>query len=129
MGLSLDGSYCVLNLAADSRKRSICGSVFVAHWAARYRRKNIKMPPSKLESMLNVAAPMHMAKKKSFLSTPRTVSGRWRVRYTVLILLAWAMSISSRSETCLRSRKEPSEEIDCGDGHANAEQNASHDSF
>src|SRR5580704_2788850 len=99
MGLSLDGSYCVLNLAADKRKRSICGSVFVAHRAARYRRKNIKMPPSKLESMLNVAAPMHMEKKKSFLSAPRTVSGRWRVRYTVLILRCSAMRVSVQNES------------------------------
>jgi hypothetical protein len=27
---------------------------------------NVKMPPSRLESMLKVAAPMHMAKKKAF---------------------------------------------------------------
>jgi hypothetical protein len=38
------------------------------------------MPPSKLESMLNVAAPMHMAKKKSFRSAPMIVSGRWSAR-------------------------------------------------
>lgn len=80
IGLNFIGSYCVLNLAADNKNRRICGSLLVAQSAKTYRSRKIKMPPIKLESILNVAAPMHMAKKNSLRSTPRTVSGRWSAR-------------------------------------------------
>lgn len=76
MGLNFMGSYCVLSFAEERRNRRICGSVRVAHRAARKRRENIKMPPGKLASILNVAAPIHRAKKNSFRSTPRMVRGR-----------------------------------------------------
>jgi hypothetical protein len=39
-------------------------------------QQNIRTPPSKLPRRLNVPAPMHIAKKKSFLSAPRIVRGR-----------------------------------------------------
>src|SRR6267142_5885844 len=48
-------------------------------------------PPSKLPKRLNVAAPRHMAKKKSFRSAPRIVSGRESDRWTVLTRLMFGM--------------------------------------
>jgi hypothetical protein len=36
---------------------------------------------------------------------------------------------SEREIRWLRSGKKPGEEVDCGNGHTDAEQNASHDSF
>src|SRR5580692_2990358 len=88
MGLNFIGSYCGRSLAAMSRKRRICGSVWVAQRAKKYSNKNIINPPNKLLSRLKVAAPRHMAKKKSFRSAPRIVSGRDSVRCTLLIRLA-----------------------------------------
>src|SRR5216684_8928594 len=52
----------------------------------------ISTPPSKLLSRLNVPAPRHIAKKKSFRSAPRMVRGRESERCTRLIRLAFAIS-------------------------------------
>src|SRR5580658_10134077 len=54
-------------------------------------------PPNKLLSRLKVAAPRHMAKKKSFRSAPRIVSGRESDRCTLLIRLDSAMCCSPGS--------------------------------
>lgn len=79
--------------------------------------------------MLNVAAPMHMAKKKSFRSAPRTVSGRCSVRYTVLLLRPGVIVVFGEYRPAEESGKEPSEEVDRGNGHANTEEHACEDSF
>src|SRR5208282_4575531 len=94
MGLNFIGSYCARSRAAVRRKRRIWGSVWVAQRAKKYSNKNISSPPNKLLSKLKVAAPRHMAKKKSFRSAPRIVSGRDSVRGTLLIRLVSAMSFS-----------------------------------
>jgi hypothetical protein len=73
---------------------------------------------------LNVAAPRHIAKKKSFRSAPRIVSGRDSDRCTLLIRLESAMCFSPRDVRESVAGKQPSEEIHGGDGHADAEQNA-----
>src|SRR6266849_2202799 len=90
----------------------------------------ISTPPSKLLSRLNVPAPRHIAKKKSFRSAPRMVRGRESERCTRLIRLAFAISapVSPDSEGHA-SRKEPSHEVDGGDSHAHAEENAGEDAF
>src|SRR5580704_9957535 len=94
MGLNFIGSYCGRSLAAVSRKRRICGSVWVAQRAKKYSIKNISRPPNKLLSRLKVAAPRHMAKKKSFRSAPRIVSGRESERCTRLMRLGSAICCS-----------------------------------
>src|SRR5277367_3232582 len=96
MGLNFIGSYCGRTFAAVSKKRRICGSVAVAQRAKRYKRRKISTPPSKLLRRLKVAAPRHMAKKKSFLSAPRIVSGRESDRDTRLIRLGSATFVSVR---------------------------------
>src|ERR1700739_3654810 len=83
-------------------------------------------PPSKLPSKLKVAAPRHMAKKNSFRSAPRMVSGRESERCTGFVRLWYVMA----SSLCRRaSGKQPGEKIDGGDGHTDAEENASEDTF
>src|SRR5580700_10388359 len=81
-------------------------------------------PPNRLLSKLNVAAPRHMAKKKSFRSAPRIVSGRDSVRGTLLIRLVSAMCFPLGTVCDSVARKKPRQEIHCGDGHANAEEHA-----
>src|SRR5580700_5467469 len=56
-------------------------------------------PPNRLLSKLKVAAPRHMAKKKSLRSAPRIVSGRESDRCTLLIRLASATCFSFK--TCV----------------------------
>src|SRR5271155_4663413 len=124
MGLNFIGSYCGRSRAAVSRKRRICGSVWVAQRAKKYSNKNISSPPNKLLSRLKVAAPRHMAKKKSFRSAPRIVSGRDSDRCTLLIRLASAMCFSVRNVRESVAGKKPREKIDGGDGHANTEEHA-----
>ena len=123
-GLNFIGSYCARSLAAVSRKRRICGSVWVAQRAMKYSNKNISNPPSKLLSRLNVAAPRHMAKKKSFRSAPRIVSGRDSDRCTLLIRLASAMCFSVANVCDSVAGKKPRQEVHRRDGHANAEEHA-----
>jgi hypothetical protein len=41
----------------------VCGSVRVAQGVVKWRSRNIRIPPSRLERRLNVAAPRHMTKK------------------------------------------------------------------
>src|ERR1700674_6131002 len=110
------GSYCVRSFAAASKSRRTCGSVFVAPRAAKKLTKNINTPPDKLLSRLNVAAPRHMAKKKSFRSAPRRVSGRERDRCTRLIRLDSAMCFSLLDAWVSASRKKPRQEIHRCDG-------------
>src|SRR5271156_6773001 len=121
MGLNFIGSYSARSLAAVSRNRRICGSVWVAQRARKYSNKNISNPPNKLLRRLNVAAPRHMAKKKSFRSAPRMVSGRDNDRCTLLIRLASAIRFSVRGRCDSIAGKQPREEIHRGDGHANTE--------
>src|SRR5580704_6580429 len=118
MGLNFIGSYCARSRAAVSRNRRICGSVWVAQRARKYSNKNISNPPNKLLSKLKVAAPRHIAKKKSFRSAPRMVSGRDSDRCTRLIRLDSAMCFSLRDAGELGAGKEPREEIHRCDGHA-----------
>src|SRR5208282_6494804 len=124
MGLNFIGSYCARSRAAVRRKRRIWGSVWVAQRAKKYSNKNISSPPNKLLSRLKVAAPRHMAKKKSFRSAPRIVSGRDSDRCTLLIRLASGMCLSPRKVLGSTSRKEPGQEVHRCDGHANAEKDA-----
>ena len=63
-----------------------------------------------------------MAKKKSFRSAPRIVSGRDSERCTLLIRLASAMCVSPRDVRDSVAGKEPRQEVDRCDGHANAEE-------
>src|SRR5216683_7750162 len=86
-------------------------------------------PPSKLLSRLNVAAPRHMAKKKSFRSAPRIVSGRDSDRCTLLIRLPSAMCLSLGDAGDLAAGEKPGQEIHCGDSHANAEEHAGENAF
>src|SRR6267142_2523040 len=85
-------------------------------------------PPNKLLSRLKVAAPRHMAKKKSFRSAPRMVSGRDSDRCTALILRCWFMA-GRRLRFAQVSRKEPSHEVDGRDGHTHAEENTGEDTL
>src|SRR5580704_2421311 len=124
MGLNFIGSYCGRSLAAVSRKRRICGSVWVAQRAKKYSIKNISRPPNKLLSRLKVAAPRHMAKKKSFRSAPRIVRGRESERCTLFIRLAAAMRFSVRNVRESVAGKQPREKVHGGDGHTDTEQNA-----
>src|SRR5580704_798851 len=66
-----------------------------------------------------------MAKKKSFRSAPRMVSGRESDRCTLLIRLVSAMCCTPPS----RSRKEPSQKVHRSDRHSHAEQHAREDPF
>src|SRR5208337_3770783 len=54
-------------------------------------------PPRRLLSRLKVPAPRHIAKKKSFRSAPRIVSGRESDRCTLLIRLDSTMRFSPES--------------------------------
>src|SRR5271168_1530997 len=89
---------------------------------------NIRIPPRRLDSRLNVAAPRHMAKKKSFRSAPRIVSGRESERWTLLTRLASAMYSSGFLRGALAG-KQPREEIHRRNCHANAEQHAGENAF
>src|SRR6266481_5778041 len=81
-------------------------------------------PPNKLLSRLKVAPPRHMAKKKSFRSAPRMVSGRDNDRCTLLIRRVSGKCCSPRELRESAARKEPREEIHGGDRHADTEENA-----
>src|SRR5579872_5563146 len=78
-------------------------------------------PPSKLLRRLKVAAPRHMAKKKSFRSAPRIVSGRDNARCTLLIRLTSATKVLLRVRLSVAGKK-PRQEIHRRDSHADAEQ-------
>src|ERR1700719_573594 len=123
------GSYCARSLAAVSRNRRTCGSVWVAQRAMTKSNKNISNPPSKLLSRLNVAAPRHMAKKKSFRSAPRIVSGRDSDRCTLLIRLFSAMCLSLGDVRDLAAGEKPGQKIHRCDSHSNAEEHAGEDAF
>src|SRR5260370_4822112 len=81
-----------------------------------------------LASRLNVAAPRHMAKKKSFRSAPRIVSGRDSDRWTLLTRLASAMYSSSFLRRS-GAGKQPREKVHRRDCHANAEQHTRENAF
>src|SRR6266851_4702854 len=125
MGLNFIGSYCARSLEAVSRNRRICGSVSVAQRARKESNKNIISPPSRLLSRLKVAAPRHMAKKKSFRSAPRIVSGRDIDRCTRLIRLASAMRFSLRDADVSAAGKKPRQEVHRCDGHCDAKEHTS----
>jgi hypothetical protein len=67
-----------------------------------------------------VAAPRHMAKKKSFRSGPTIVTGRDNDRCTLLIRLVSAMLLPA-GHRCFRCREKPRQEVRCRDGHSDAE--------
>ena len=85
-------------------------------------------PSSRIASRLKVAAPMHMAKKNSFLSAPK-LSGA--VKSTdKLCSPAWRSALLAPDRKCgliPASRKEPGHEVHGGDGHANTEQDSGKD--
>src|SRR5271154_6726328 len=81
-------------------------------------------PPRRLLSRLNVPAPRHMAKKKSFRSAPRIVSGRDSDRWILLMRLASAMFSSFWDQRVSSTRKEPGQEVHGCDGHPDAEQHS-----
>jgi hypothetical protein len=70
-----------------------------------------------------------MAKKKSFRSAPRIVSGRESDRCTLLIRLASATCFSFQDLRDSVARKKPRQEIHCCDGHANAEEHTGEHTF
>src|ERR1700746_1271006 len=84
-------------------------------------------PPSKLPRRLKVAAPRHMAKKKSFRSAPRMVRGRESERCTELILRVCVTAVSPGSQQT--AAKEPRHEVDGSDRHANAEEDPGEDTL
>src|SRR5579885_1514859 len=85
----------------------------------KYSNRNIRIPPNKVFIRLKTPAPMSRAKKKSFRSTPRMVSGRLSERNTGLVRLV-----------CMSgSGKEPGHEIDGTNGHSDAEDDAGHGAF
>src|SRR5882762_2716106 len=103
------GSYCVRIFVEFSKKRRICGSVRVAQRAKRYRAKKIPAAPARLFSRLNTHAPMTSAKKNSFRSAPRIVSGRFNDRKTGLVCIVIA------SEEL--NPEQPSQEVNREDSH------------
>src|SRR5579884_1208047 len=125
-GVNFMGSYWLRSFAARRSKRSICGSAAIAQRAVKYRSRKTSAPPRRLPSRLKVAAPRHMAKKKSFRSAPRMVSGRERDRCTGLLRRSRAMRISPVQAV---SWKEPGEKVDGGNGHADAEEDAGKDAL
>src|SRR5271156_2657706 len=129
MGLNFIGSYCARSRAAVSRNRRICGSVWVAQRARKYSNRNISNPPNKLLSRLKVAAPRHMAKKKSLRSAPRIVSGRDSDRCTLLIRLPSAICLSHGDADDLAAGEKPGQKIHRCDSHANAEEHAGENAF
>src|SRR6202451_4472648 len=129
IGENFIGSYCARTLAAVSRNRRICGSVWVDQRAMKESSKNISSPPNRLLSRLKVAAPRHMAKKKSFRSAPRIVSGRESDRWTLLILLWSAMCSCFEGVRDSVAREKPRQEIHRGDRHADAKEHAGKHTF
>src|ERR1700684_2653634 len=126
-GLSFAGSYWLRSLGDVSKHRRICGSVPVAHRAAKYSSRNINRPPRRLPSRLNVPAPIHIAKKKSFLSAPNIVRGRDNDRCTMLIRLFSGMTCPpSRGQL---SGKEPSKKVHRRDCHANSKKHTGKHAF
>src|SRR5260370_9724584 len=77
-----------------------------------------------LASRLKVAAPRPMAKKKSFRSAPRIVSGGDSDRCTRLIRLASARCLSLRDAWVSAAGKKPRQEIHRCDSHADAKEHA-----
>jgi len=65
-----------------------------------------------------------MAKKKSFRSAPRIVSGRDSDRCTLLIRRAAAMCFSLWDARISVAGKKPRQEVHCRDGHSDAEKHA-----
>src|SRR5260370_2949618 len=110
------GLYCVRIFVEFSKKRRICGSVRVAQRAKRYSAKNIPTAPARLLSRLNTQAPMTSAKKNSFRSAPRIVSGRFNDRKTGLVCIVIA------SEGL--NPEQPSEEVHCQPFHSETENDA-----
>ncbi len=76
-----------------------------------------------------MAAPRHMAKKKSFRSAPRMVNGRDKDRCTLLIRRTSTMSFSVRDRHDSIGRKQPRQKIHCRDSHPNAEEYAGKDAL
>src|SRR5260370_10514282 len=108
-GSNFIGSYCVRILVGFSKNGRIWGSVRVAHRAKRYNAKNMPTPPARLFNRLNTHAPITSAKKNSFRSAPRIVSGRFNDRKTGLVCIVIASGGLNPEQ--------PSEEIHCQDGH------------
>src|SRR5258708_24805501 len=81
-------------------------------------------PPSRLLIRLKVAAPRHMAKKKSFRSAPWIVSGRDSDRWTRLIRRASAMRFSLRNADVSAAWEKPRKEIYRCDRHSDAKEHA-----
>jgi len=81
---------------------SLCGPA-----SHEVEQQKHQQPAIKLLSRLKVAAPRHMAKKKSFRSGPRIVSGRDNDRCTLLIRLASAMCFSSQDVGVSAAGKKP----------------------
>src|SRR5216684_8265296 len=94
------GSYCVRIFVEFSKKRRICGSVRVAQRAKRYSAKNIPTAPARLFSRLKTHAPMTSAKKNSFRSAPRIVSGRFNDRKMGFVCMALASEGLNPEQPC-----------------------------
>src|SRR5690349_11663584 len=86
----------------------------------------MRMPPERLLSRLNVAAPRHIAKKNNFRSAPRMVSGRESDRWTGLILRVFVMRLLRLQPT---SWKQPGHEVDGRDSHPDAKEDPCEDTF
>src|SRR4029077_11278511 len=81
----------------------------------RYKAKNIRRAPVKLSRRLNMHAATTSAKKNSFRSAPRIVSGRFSDRNTGLRCMIIRLKQVSDA-------KEPEKEIHRQDSHAEAKQ-------
>src|SRR6267154_836604 len=116
IGSNFIGSYCVRIFVEFSKNRRICGSVLVAHRAKRYNAKNMPTPPARLFNRLNTHAPITSAKKNSFRSAPRIVSGRFNDRKTGLVCIVIASGGLNPEQ--------PSQEVHCQHCHSETEDNA-----
>src|SRR5712692_3965149 len=110
------GSYWVRIFVEFNRNRRICGSVRVAHRANKYSAKNIPTAPAKLFNKLNTHAPKTSAKKNSFRSAPRIVSGRFNDRKTGLMCIVVASGVLNPEQ--------PREEVHCQHRHSETENDA-----
>src|SRR5260370_34153828 len=109
IGSNFIGSYCVRIFVEFNKNRRICGSVRVAHRANKYSAKNIPTAPAKLFNRLNTHAPITSAKKNSFRSAPRIVSGRFNDRKTGLVCIVVPSEVLDPEQ--------PSQEVNREDGH------------
>src|SRR6266567_7670683 len=127
------GSYRPRNVVEFSRTRSISTSCLVAIRATKTPTTNSKIPPRSECIRVKIEPPESRATKNNRLSAPQMVRGEFIVLNTLLrrvsLCRALTLVICSCSSFEWRSWgsasrqlwKQPGHEIDCADGHADAE--------